>query len=207
MSEHRSQEPAVTDELPDAPIHTTGTDHVTVWGSNEADTLEFYRDLLGMPLVLRQPNLDDPDQTHLFFDTGDGRILTVFVGDRPSNQGGQRVGTGAVHHLCFSVDPERYEEVMAALEDAGHRYDVFDRGIFHSIYTTDHNGLVIELTADKYDLPEDRTAEVLATAQRLRVEDGAEYAEEEHIEAALRELGLAVDPYDLPDADSGTGGL
>jgi len=126
------QEPEVTAESPDAPVHTTGTDHVTVWRSNEADTPAFYRDLLGMPLVLRQPNLDDPDQTHLFFDTGDGRILTVFVGDRPSNRGGQRVGTGAVHHLCFSVDPERYEEVMAALDDAGHRYDVFDRGIFHS---------------------------------------------------------------------------
>jgi catechol 2,3-dioxygenase-like lactoylglutathione lyase family enzyme len=207
MPEHRSQEPEVTAESPDAPIHTTGTDHVTIWGSNEADTLAFYRDLLGMPLVLRQPNLDDPDQTHLFFDTGDGRILTVFVGDRPSTRGGQRVGTGAVHHLCFSVDPERYEEVMAALEAAGHRYDVFDRGIFHSIYTTDHNGLVVELTADKYDVPEDRTAEVLATAQRRRVADGAEYAEEQHLEAALRELGLAVDPHDLPDADSGTGGL
>jgi len=50
----------VTPERPDAPFHTTGTDHVTVWGSNEADTIAFYRDLLGMPLVLRQPNLDDP---------------------------------------------------------------------------------------------------------------------------------------------------
>ncbi len=199
--------PAITADRPEAPIHTTGTDHVTVWGSNEADTLAFYRDLLGMPLVLRQPNLDDPDQTHLFFDTGDGRILTVFVGDRPSNAGGQRVGTGAVHHLCFSVDPERYESVMDALDDADHRYNVFDRGIFHSIYTTDHNGLVIELTADKYDIPADRKAEVLATAQRLREEDGAEYAEEQHLEGALRELGIEVDPHDLPDAASGTGGL
>ncbi len=207
MAQSDADAPTVTAERPEAPIHTTGTDHVTIWGSNEADTLAFYRDLLGMPLVLRQPNLDDPDQTHLFFDTGDGRILTVFVGDRPSNAGGQRVDTGAVHHLCFSVDPERYESVMDALDDAGHRYNVFDRGIFHSIYTTDHNGLVIELTADKYDVPHDRKAEVLSTAQRLREEDGADYAEERHLEDALRELGIEVDPYDLPDADSGTGGL
>ncbi len=199
--------PAVTAERPDAPIRTTGTDHVTVWGSNEADTLAFYRDLLGMPLVLRQPNLDDPSQTHLFFDTGDGRILTVFVGDRPSNRGGQRVGTGAVHHLCFAVAPERYEETMTALDDADHRYNVFDRGIFHSIYTTDNNGLVIELTADKYAVPDDRRGEVLATAQAKRVADGAEYAEEEHVEAALRELGIEVVRHDLPEADSGTGGL
>jgi catechol 2,3-dioxygenase-like lactoylglutathione lyase family enzyme len=201
-------ETPVTAEAPDSPIYATGTDHVTIWGSNEADTLAFYRDLLGMPLVLRQPNLDDPDQTHLFFDTGDGRILTVFVSDdRPSNREQLRTPTGGVHHLCFAVDPERYGEVMAALDDAGKRCNVFDRGIFHSIYTTDHNGLVIELTAEKYAVPGDRTGEVLATAQRLREEDGADYAKDEHLEAALAELGLEIRKFDLPEADSGVGGV
>ena len=200
-----ADDPEVTADLPDAPIHTTGTDHITIWGSNEADTLAFYRYLLGMPLVLRQPNLDDPSQTHLFFDTGDGRILTVFVGDRPSNQGGQRSAVGAVHHLCFSLDPGRYETVMDALDEAGKRYNVFDRGAFHSLYTTDNNGLVIELSADKYDIPDDRRGEVLATAQRLRVADGADYAKDEHLAAAIEELGLEVTEYDLPEAATGTG--
>jgi lactoylglutathione lyase len=198
-------DPEVTADLPDAPFHTTGTDHITIWGSNEADTLAFYRDLLGMPLVLRQPNLDDPSQTHLFFDTGDGRILTVFVGDRESNRGGQRGAVGSVHHLCFSLDPERYEAVMEALDEAGKRYNVFDRGVFHSLYTTDNNGLVIELSADKYDIPDDRRGEVLAAAQRLRVEDGAEYAKDEHLAAAIEELGLEVERYDLPEAATGAG--
>ncbi|ELY79316.1 VOC family protein [Natrinema pallidum] len=198
----------VTAELPDSPIHTTGTDHITIWGSNEDDTIEFYRDLLGMPLVLRQPNLDDPSQTHLFFDTGDGRILTVFVSDdRPSNQRGQRVGTGAVHHLCFSIDPDEYEDTMRALADAGHQYNVFDRGIFHSIYTTDNNGLVIELSADKYEIPDDRRGDVLAKAQERREEDGAEYAKDEHLRGAIDALGLEVIEYDLPEASSGVGGV
>ena len=196
----------VTPELPDSPVHTTGTDHITVWGSNEEDTIAFYRDLLGMPLVLRQPNLDDPSQTHLFFDTGDGRILTFFVGDRPSANG-QRGGVGAVHHLCFSVDPDEYEETMQALEDAGHRYNVFDRGIFHSIYTTDNNGLVIELSTDKYEIPDDRRGEVLAKAQELREADGADYAKDEHLRGAIEALGLEVVEHDLPDASAGTGGL
>ena len=201
------QEPVRAD-LPDSPFHTIGTDHVTVWGSNEEDTIAFYRDLLGMALVLRQPNLDDPSQTHLFFDTGDGRILTFFVSDdRPSNPRPQRTQVGDVHHLAFRIDPERFEEVMAALEEDGRGYNAFDRGIFHSLYTRDHNGLVIELATDKYDVPDDRRAEILATAQRIRVEDGAEYAEEEHLEAALEELGIAVDPHDLPEADTGVGGV
>jgi lactoylglutathione lyase len=202
-----SDETPVTADRPDSPITTTGTDHITIWGSNEADTIAFYRDLLGMPLVLRQPNLDDPSQTHLFFDTGDGRILTVFVGDRESHRGRQRGGTGSVHHLCFSVAPEDFEDVAAALDDDGRNYNVFDRGIFFSLYTHDNNGLVIELSTDKYDIPDDRRGEVLAKAQELRVEDGEDYAKDEHLAAALEELGLNADPHDLPDAASGVGGV
>ncbi|MFP8953449.1 VOC family protein [Natrialbaceae archaeon A-arb3/5] len=198
----------VTPEPPDSPFRTTGTDHITIWGSNEADTIAFYRDLLGMPLVLRQPNLDDPSQTHLFFDTGDGRILTFFVSDdRPSNRRGQRGGVGAVHHLCFSVEPEEYEEIMQSLEEAGHQYNVFDRGIFHSIYTSDNNGLVIELSADKYEIPNERRAEVLAKAQELREEDGADFAKDEHLRAAVEAVGLEVVKNDLPDASTGVGGV
>ncbi|MFC6835116.1 VOC family protein [Halomarina ordinaria] len=196
----------VTAERPDSPIRLAGTDHITLIGSNEADTLAYYRDLLGMPLVLRQPNLDDPSSTHLFFDTGDGRILTFFVSDdRPSNPNPQRPTVGAVHHLAFSVAPERFVETREALDAAGRGYNEFDRGVFHSLYTRDHNGLVIELATDKYDIPDDRRGEVLAATQRHRVADGAEYAQEEHMEAALEELGLDSEPYDLPDAPTGAG--
>ncbi|WP_225333016.1 VOC family protein [Halomicrobium urmianum] len=198
----------VSDDLPDSPIHTTGTDHITIWGSNAEDTIAFYRDLLGMPLVLRQPNLDDPSQTHLFFDTGDGRILTFFVSDdRQSDPRPQRSAIGGVHHIALRVAPDRFEEMMQALEDAGKGYNVFDRGIFHSVYTRDNNGLVVEITTDKFDVPDDRRAEVLATTQRIREEDGADYAKEEHMEAALEELGLEAEPRDLPDAESGVGGV
>jgi len=198
----------VSADAPDSPFRTTGTDHITVWGSNAEDTVAYYRDLLGMSLVLRQPNLDDPSQTHLFFDTGDGTILTFFVSDdRPSNAAPQRTDVGAVHHLCFNVDPDRFEEVQAALDDAGRGYNVFDRGIFFSLYTRDHDGLIVELTADKFDFPDERKGEVLATAQRIREEEGADYAKTEHLEAALEELGIEAEPYDLPDAASGTGGV
>ncbi|SEH17050.1 Catechol 2,3-dioxygenase [Natronorubrum sediminis] len=201
-----SQTP-VTPELPDSPVHAAGTDHITIWGSNEAETVEFYQDLLGMPLVLRQPNLDDPSQTHLFFDTGDGRILTFFVSDDRPSAKGQRGGVGAVHHLCFRIEPDEYEETMDALEDAGYRYNVFDRGIFHSIYTHDNNGLVIELSTDKYEIPDDRRGEVLAKAQELREDDGADYAKDEHLRGAIEALGLEVVEYDLPEASAGTGGV
>ena len=198
----------VTADLPESPFHTTGTDHITIWGSNAAETIGYYRDLLGMALVLRQPNLDDPTQEHLFFDTGDGTILTFFVSDdRPSSRRPQRTSVGNVHHLCFNIDPDRFQEVAAALSDAGHSYNIFDRGIFFSLYTRDHDGLIVELTADKFDFPDERKGEVLAVTQRIREAEGADFAQTAHMEAALEELGIDVKPYDLPDAESGTGGL
>ena len=46
---------------------------------------------------------------------------------------------------------------------------------------------------------------MLATAQRLREEDGADFAQDRHMEGALEELGLPVNKHDLPDADAGVG--
>lgn len=189
-------------------LNTIGTDHITIWGSNEEDTVGFYRDVLGMPLVLRQPNLDDPNQTHLFFDTGDGTILTVFVSDnRESGDGTHRVGTGSVHHLCFSFEPERFKDVIQDLDEDGYQYSMFDRGIFQSIYTRDHNGLIIELTTDKLSYPKERKGEVLAETQKIREQAGAEYAQTEHMREALEHLGIEYTENDLPDATSGTAGL
>ncbi|NIU71042.1 MAG: VOC family protein [Actinobacteria bacterium] len=199
-------DPAVTAERPDAPVAVQGTDHITVTGSNIEDTVAFYRDLLGMPLVLRQPNLDQPELTHLFFDTGDGRILTFFVGDdRPSRSTPPEPGVGEVHHLAFRVETERLADVKAALEDDGRRYSEFDRGAFHSLYTRDNNGLTIELVADKWPVPDEHRGEVLALAHKHRVEDGAEFVDDPHVRAAVDELGLDVERKEVPDAPAGTG--
>jgi len=195
----------VNTERPESLLKTQGTDHITIWGSNAEDTIEFYQDILGMALVLKQPNLDDPNQTHLFFDTGDGRILTFFVNDGRPSAPAQRGQTGSVHHISYKIEAEEFEDITSALDDAGYHYNVFNRGIFHSIYTQDNNGLVVELSADKYDIPDNRRAEVLAEAHKLRVEDGSEYAKERHLEQALNELDIEFEKVELPEASTGVG--
>jgi catechol 2,3-dioxygenase-like lactoylglutathione lyase family enzyme len=201
-------DPPVTDTPPESAFHVTGMDHVSIIGSNVEDTVAFYRDVLGMSLVLKQPNLDAPNVTHLFFDTGDGRILTFFVEERrKTNTDRLRTPIGGVHHIAFRYEPERLEEIRAGLEEHGHHYNEFDRGIFHSLYTSDHNGLVIELATDKFEIPDDRRGEVLALAQEKRLQDGAEYAKAEHLEAALIELDLPIERKKLPNAQSGAGGF
>ena len=188
---------------PDSPLHLAGTDHVTVMGGDDASTIAFYRDLLGMALVLEQPNLDAPELTHLFFDTGDGHILTFFVGeDRPTRP---HRGPGNVHHLAFSIAPGEFDATKAALEEAGYGFDEFDRGAFHSLYTQDPAGLLVELVVEKYDVPDDRRGEVLAAAHDRRVDAGDGYVDDEHMQAALEDLGLDPTPQFEGDAPTGTG--
>jgi catechol 2,3-dioxygenase-like lactoylglutathione lyase family enzyme len=186
----------------------TGHDHVTLIGSNEADTMAFYRDVLGLPLVMRQPNLDRPAVTHLYFDAGDGRLVTFFVDeDRDSHEGPQEPGVGSVHHVAFRVEAAAIPEIRDRLREAGHEWSEFDRGAFHALYTRDHNGLTVELAADVYEIPDDRRGEVLARAHALRVEAGATHVERSHVEEALADLGLPVVETGAPEAPSGTGGL
>src|ERR1041385_4411191 len=63
-----------------ARIQTQGVHHITFVGSNRQATIDFYQGVLGMPLVFEQPNLDVPEEVHLYFDPGDGqRMITFFV--------------------------------------------------------------------------------------------------------------------------------
>ena len=43
--------------------------------------VDFWEGVLGMPLVFEQPNLDRPEENHLYFDPGDGRLITVFTNE------------------------------------------------------------------------------------------------------------------------------
>jgi catechol 2,3-dioxygenase-like lactoylglutathione lyase family enzyme len=193
----------ITAERPDSLVHAAGWDHVTLVGSNADDTVAFYRDVLGLPLVIRQPNLDRSGVEHLFFDAGDGRLVTFFVDESRDSTERQDPGIGSVHHLAFRIDPAELPAIRDRLHDAGHRVSEFDRGAFHSLYTHDHNGLVIELAADKFAIPDDRRGEVLARAHAARVAAGDDYVDSTHLETALDALGLPVEPNDLPDAATG----
>ncbi|MFC7229845.1 VOC family protein [Salinirubellus salinus] len=190
-------------ETPDAPVSVVGTDHVTLEGTDPAETIAFYRDLLGLPLVLSQPNLDRNHLTHLYFDTGDGRLLTFFVHEDRERVDLPDPDPGQVHHLAFRIEADAVAETYAALEDAGKPVSEYDRGAFHALYTEDHNGLTIELVADKFEIPDARRGEVLAHAHGLRLEDGAEFVTSKHMVAALEALGLPVVENDIRPAAAG----
>ena len=62
-------------------IQTQGVHHITLIGSNREDIIDFYQGVLGMPFIFTQPNLDVEEEEHLYFDPGDGRLITVFTNE------------------------------------------------------------------------------------------------------------------------------
>jgi catechol 2,3-dioxygenase-like lactoylglutathione lyase family enzyme len=72
-------------------IQTQGVHHITLVGADRQTSIDFWEGVLGMPFVFEQPNLDNEAESHLYFDPGDGRLITVFT-----DEGRERGGTTTV---------------------------------------------------------------------------------------------------------------
>jgi hypothetical protein len=144
-----------------------------------------------MRLVLDQPNLDVPGEEHLYFDTGDGRLLTYFV--RPTRQNDPSPNSediGDLHHMALTVSHVVYTQVAARLNELGiENTGPIDRGFMDSIYFRDPNGQRLELACYKFVAPEGSTiADVLAVAHRIRVAAGDYNVQDHHLAQAIEEL-------------------
>lgn len=171
-------------------LQVQGLHHITIHGSTRQSAIDFWEGLLGMPFVMEQPNLGKPDESHLYFDPGDGRLITVFTKeDRSDAPEPNPREVGHVDHLAFRVSRAVHTQVGTRLEARGIEYKSFDRGFMDSIYFRDPNGLLIELACYKFEAPEGVTeAEVLMTAHRLRVAAGAPNVSDEHLADAIAQL-------------------
>ena len=113
-------------------IQTQGVHHITFVGSNREAIIDFYQGVLGMPLVFEQPNLDVPEENHLYFDAGDGRLITFFVRPtRVNDPTPNPQGIGNLHHLAFTVSRATYTQVAARLKELGIENTGPDRSRLH----------------------------------------------------------------------------
>ena len=62
-------------------LQTQGVHHITLTGADRQTSIDFWEGVLGMPFIFDQPNLDRPEEGHLYFDPGDGRLITVFTNE------------------------------------------------------------------------------------------------------------------------------
>ena len=171
-------------------IQTQGVHHITLNGADRQTSIDFWEGVLGMPFVFEQPNLDDHSVNHLYFDPGDGRLITVFTVEDRKPAGRVQDQIGSVHHLAFHVSLATYKQVAGRLAERGiPNSGEIDRGFMWSIYFLDPLGLRLELAAWKFEPPPGAThTEVLGRAHRLRQARGAINIEDVDLADAIEEI-------------------
>jgi len=172
-------------------IQAQGVHHITFVGSNRQATIDFYEGVLGMPLIFEQPNLDVPEEVHLYFDAGDGRLITFFVRPTRTNDPTPNPeGIGNLHHIAFNVSRATYDQVAKRLGEMGiENTGPIDRGFMNSIYFRDPNGQLLEMACFKFEPPQGYTiSDVLRLAHNLRVAEGAYAIEDKHLADAIIQL-------------------
>ena len=148
-----------------------GVNHLALVCKDMARTVEFYRDVLGMPLV-KTIDLPDGGGQHFFFDIGNGDSLAFFwFPDGPKaapgvaspsrlpGRGDFRTAHGSMNHIAFNVPAEKFDEYYERLKAKGIDVspivnhddspaqmspDVTDRVFVRSVYFFDPDGICLE---------------------------------------------------------------
>ena len=156
------------------PFRIRGVNHLALVCRDMARTVDFYTNVLGMPLV-KTIELPNGSGQHFFFDMGNGDSLAFFwFPDAPEpapgvsapvvrpDQGEFLSAMGSMNHVAFDVAPEDIEAYRERLIAAGvpcsdiwnHdnsewglAKDVTDDVFIRSVYFQDPDGILLELAA------------------------------------------------------------
>jgi catechol 2,3-dioxygenase-like lactoylglutathione lyase family enzyme len=172
-------------------LQTQGVHHITLVGADRQTSIDFWEGVLGMPFVFEQPNLDNASESHLYFDPGDGRLITIFTNEeRKGDPSRTPTDPGCVHHIAFAVSNATFRQAVERLDERGiWNTGVKDRGFMDSIYFDDPLGLRIELASYRFEPPFGFThADVLLEAHKLRVERGDHNIDPIHLADAIEML-------------------
>jgi catechol 2,3-dioxygenase-like lactoylglutathione lyase family enzyme len=128
----------------------TGLNHLALVTGDMDKTTRFWRDFLGMRLVL---TMGKPGYRQYFFEISKNDLITFFewpgIEPTPFKQHGSRVsGHFIFDHVSLGVEKEDdlwdlADKLMVADIPVS---DVIDHGFIHSIYTYDPNGIPLEFS-------------------------------------------------------------
>ena len=125
-----------------------GFHHVAYRCKDARETVDFYRDHLGMEFQLAFAEDHVPSTgeynpyMHVFLDAGNGNVLAFFELPQSPEMGRDENTPAWVQHIALKVDDRQaLEASKAALEAAGIEVlGPINHGIFDSIYFFDPNG-------------------------------------------------------------------
>lgn len=151
-----------------------GVNHLALVCSDMAVTVEFYRDVLGLPLI-KTLELPNGMGQHFFFDIGNGDSLAFFwFPDAPARvpgvtapaalpgRGDITSAVGSMNHIAFDVAPEDIEGYAKRLREKGIKIsgpiyhddspqgwspELHDGVFVRSVYFFDPDGLQLEFAA------------------------------------------------------------
>ena len=169
-------------------IQSQGVHHITLVGADRQTSIDFWEGMLGMPFLFEQPNLDNEAESHLYFEPGDGRLITIFTSeDRTPDPRRTSTEPGCVHHIAFSLSHATFSQTVERLDERKVKHSgVKDRGFMDSIYFEDPLGLTIELASYRFEPPFGYThSDVLFEAHKLRADRGDHNIAEIHVADAI----------------------
>jgi catechol 2,3-dioxygenase-like lactoylglutathione lyase family enzyme len=180
---------------------TRGVDHLVFNTDDMAATIDFYCHVLGMRLVhvARTPRVADqfgageppvPYLRHYFFDMGHDSTIGFFEYPRGTGKG-DRDTLGTMQHCALHVSRASFAAAMQQLTAHGVLYvGPVDRGIRHSIYFYDNNGIRLELTTAPTG-DDFRTVDSLRqTRAEARSELATLYTDPDELERVLARMSL-----------------
>src|SRR5450755_4898278 len=102
-------------ERPATPVR--GVHHLALICRDTEETIQFYQEFLGFPLVELVENRDYSGSNHFFFDIGNHNLLGFF--DFPGHDHPAFSETiGAVQHLAISISAEQFAAAKKKLDEA-----------------------------------------------------------------------------------------
>lgn len=139
---------------PSEAMRLQGIHHITGMTDDLEDAHDFYTRALGLRLVKKSLNQDDPETRHYFWANYDGATVqygsdfTLFGWTPESPKA--REGVGQTHHVAWRAQSrEQLGEWREHLLGLGYDVsEVRDRKYFESIYLKTHDGLLVEIATD-----------------------------------------------------------
>lgn len=152
-----------------------GINHLALVCRDMEETVDFYTNVLGMPLV-KTIELPGNMGQHFFFDCGNGDSLAFFWFPKaperapgvaspagiPGPGGEYTTAHGSMNHVAFDVDPHKMEEYREKLKAKGIEVTIIinhddsprqmsrewtDEVFVRSMYFMDPNGVMLEFAA------------------------------------------------------------
>jgi catechol 2,3-dioxygenase-like lactoylglutathione lyase family enzyme len=140
------------------PTRPTRLHHTAYVSKDLEKTRAFYEDIIGLPLAATWRESDElfgevRTYCHCFFELEDGSALAFFqfVNERDQKLFGPDMPATPFKHIALNVDAATQQAIEARLARAGYKAPdtyVLEHGYCRSLYATDPNGMIVELTCD-----------------------------------------------------------